>query len=221
MVMDRTSYGRISIPARRFQNTCVLYLYCLIYTSMQLLYVVKPLNVRQSRYTIRKSYSQRRISTGTSKYGSLDFGNDIVLRTESNEASKFLNRSFFPIYYNDVYEVTLPPNHRFPMEKYRKVREKVQHFIASSESTDDQNSRIMCDLRVSPLATISELSTTHSLNYVQRFMTGDLSTSEIRNVGFPWSPSGVDRARSSVGGTVAAAVAVCQELKFRSSQRQA
>jgi hypothetical protein len=38
---------------------------------------------------------------------------------------------YFPIYYNDVYEVDLPPGHRFPMDKYRKVRLALQDKIMS------------------------------------------------------------------------------------------
>lgn len=38
----------------------------------------------------------------------------------------------FPIYYNDVYEVDLPPDHRFPMWKYRKVRESVQANVLTN-----------------------------------------------------------------------------------------
>jgi hypothetical protein len=34
------------------------------------------------------------------------------------------------IFYNDVYEVNLPPNHRFPMPKYRMAREQAQAEIA-------------------------------------------------------------------------------------------
>lgn len=190
-----------------------------MYASMQFLSViVQPFHVRN--YVVRKSFdtlsliSHRRISKA--KHVPLDIGSDSALRKKSAFDSLDPHRSFFPIYYNDVYEVTLPPNHRFPMGKYRKVREKIQNVITSS-STSDSKHRVACEFRISPLATISELSTTHSLHYIQRFMSGDLSESEIRNVGFPWSPSGVDRSRSSVGGTVAAAVAVCQELELRSS----
>ena len=181
---------------------------------MKFVFVVQPFNVCQ--YVIRKSFGASRRRMSISKYMSSNIGSDSALYLESVSDLIDPNRSFFPIYYNDVYEVILPPNHRFPMEKYRKVREKVQSVITSS-SRIDETSRIMCDFRISPLATVSELSTTHSLDYIQRFMSGDLSASEIRNVGFPWNPSAVDRARSSVGGTVAAAVAVCQELKVRSS----
>ena len=49
-----------------------------------------------------------------------------------------LNRPYFPIYYNDVYEVDLPPGHRFPMDKYRRVREMVQKKV-SEFSAEEQN----------------------------------------------------------------------------------
>lgn len=120
---------------------------------------------------------------------------------------------YFPIYYNDVYEVNLPKNHRFPMEKYRKVREMVQQREATLPTA--QRSHLKCEFRVSPLATIEELSTTHCSSYVDRFLRGDLTELELRNVGFPWSESGVKRALSSVGGTIAAASAVCEALRER------
>ena len=156
------------------------------------------------RRSLRMVYSNSAISDST-RTGTF-------IRTNSSSSSSVLRsqQSFFPIYYNDVYEVKLPPNHRFPMDKYRRVRELVQSSIAPVMST---NGLVHCEFRISPLATLAELVTTHSPAYVQRFMDGNLTEAEIRNVGFPWSPAGVDRARSSVGGTVAAAVAVCQELR--------
>jgi acetoin utilization deacetylase AcuC-like enzyme len=66
---------------------------------------------------------------------------------------------------------------------------------------------------VSPLATFEELATTHSEEYIQRFLKGDQTEREQRNVGFPWSQEGVDRASSSVGGTMAAACDVCEVWK--------
>ena len=68
---------------------------------------------------------------------------------------------------------------------------------------------------VSPLATVDELETTHCKDYIQRFLNGQQSEKEQRNVGFPWSREGVDRALSSVGGTLAAACSVCDELERR------
>ena len=45
---------------------------------------------------------------------------------------------YFPIYYNDCYEVELPRGHRFPMEKYRKVRMALQNKILSSGDAKKQ-----------------------------------------------------------------------------------
>lgn len=45
-------------------------------------------------------------------------------------------------FYNDVYEVKLPPRHRFPMGKYRQVRNKVQNMI--SKLPQEQQERVDC-----------------------------------------------------------------------------
>jgi acetoin utilization deacetylase AcuC-like enzyme len=137
--------------------------------------------------------------------------------SESDSSFAFENttskprRPFFPIYYNDVYEFPLPPNHRFPMDKYGKVRKLVQQLLVDLPL--DQQGKVRYEFLVSPLATIDELETTHCKDYIQRFMTGDQSEAERRNVGFPWSEQGVQRSLSSVGGTVAAACSVCEEWK--------
>ncbi len=47
----------------------------------------------------------------------------------NNEGQSF-SRPFFRVYYNDVYEVQLPPRHRFPMKKYEQVRKQLQRWIA-------------------------------------------------------------------------------------------
>ena len=126
------------------------------------------------------------------------------------------DKPFFRIFYNDVYEVILPDGHRFPMEKYGKVRRRVQEMIGALPPK--QQEKVQCDFEMSPLATFEELITTHSPEYVKNFMTGNQTDVEIRNVGFPWSPSGVNRALSSVGGTVAAACAICDVIQDRRQQ---
>lgn len=60
---------------------------------------------------------------------------------------------------------------------------------------------------------MEELTTTHSPEYVDCYVRGDLTEEELRNVGFPWSISGVMRSLSSVGGTIAAAVSICDALR--------
>ena len=128
-----------------------------------------------------------------------------------------LKRPFFPIYYNDVYEVPLPPHHRFPMKKYRQVRKRVQEQIANIPQSE--RTSIYHEFRISPLVTKEDLTTTHSLEYVERYLLGDLTSEEIRNVGFPWSLEGVNRSLSSTGGTVAAAISICQARRRQLSEQ--
>jgi hypothetical protein len=53
---------------------------------------------------------------------------------------------YFAIYYNDVYEVDLPRGHRFPMDKYRIVREALHAKISDDtrERVDEGRERIRC-----------------------------------------------------------------------------
>ena len=122
----------------------------------------------------------------------------------------------FRIFYNDVYEVNLPRGHRFPMNKYRQVRKLVQH--AFHELPMDEQEKVDCDFHVSPLVSEEELMTTHSPEYVKKVMTGDLTERELRNVGFPWDEENVKRSLSSVGGTLAAAIFVCEEAEKQNEE---
>lgn len=125
---------------------------------------------------------------------------------------------YFPIYYNDVYEVDLPPRHRFPMGKYRKVREAFQTKV--EKLSEKERAHVHCELHVSPLATKEQLVTTHDDNYIHRYLTGDMTQSENRNIGFPWSLQHVNRSLSSVGGTVAAACAAWDQYCLRHENLQ-
>jgi acetoin utilization deacetylase AcuC-like enzyme len=79
-------------------------------------------------------------------------------------------------------------------------------------NTNRNRTRTRSGFHKSPLATKDELSTTHCTTYIDRYLAGDLLERELRNVGFPWSQQGVDRSLSSVGGTIAAAQVVCENL---------
>jgi len=100
-------------------------------------------------------------------------------------------------YYNDVYRVDLPATHRFPMGKYEAVRLSLQNELQQQ-----------VELRVSPVSTVAELTTTHTPEYVRRVCSDELAPSELRRIGFPGGQQSIDRALSSTGGTVAAARAL-------------
>jgi acetoin utilization deacetylase AcuC-like enzyme len=80
------------------------------------------------------------------------------------------------------------------MAKYRLLRDRIC------------GSPLMrhCELHLAPPATNEQLQRAHTQEYVRRVATGQLSDVELRRLGFPWSEQLVERAKRSVGATIAA-----------------
>jgi acetoin utilization deacetylase AcuC-like enzyme len=93
---------------------------------------------------------------------------------------------------HDVYTYPLPAGHRFPLGKYRLVREGAD----SAEEIDVDEARAASD---------EELGLAHHAAYLERVVRGGLSRREELALGLPWSPALVERARRSVGATLQAA----------------
>lgn len=98
------------------------------------------------------------------------------------------------VFYSDTFVLPLPPGHRFPMQKYALLRERV----AAAALVPPQQ------LRVPQAASDAELGRAHRSEYIQRVQAGALSPQEIRRIGFPWSLEMVERSRRSAGATIAA-----------------
>ena len=105
------------------------------------------------------------------------------------------------LFYADHYVLPLPAGHRFPMEKYARLRERV---VSENVAAPDQ-------LRAPRAATEEELCRTHDPRYVRRVFEGDLTPAEIRRIGFPWSPEMVERSRRSAGATLEGCRAALEE----------
>ena len=104
-------------------------------------------------------------------------------------------------FYSDHFVLPLPDGHKFPMSKYSRLRERIlAEGIVSSD-----------DLHEAPLAAIEDLRLVHDAAYVDAVLTGTVAPAIQRRIGFPWSPQMVERARRSVGATIAAAHAALDE----------
>ncbi|MFN5186216.1 MAG: histone deacetylase [Planctomycetota bacterium] len=99
------------------------------------------------------------------------------------------------IYFTDRFVLPLPEGHRFPMSKYRRLRDRL---IASPVHYGDV-------FLEPPAATIQQLSLAHDHDYVQRVVQGELTDKELKRIGFPWSAEMVERSCRSSGATLAAA----------------
>jgi len=95
------------------------------------------------------------------------------------------------LFYTDQYAIDLPPEHRFPMPKYRMIRD----LLAADG---------WFDFVAAPLASSDTVELAHDPAYVARFLKGAVSPQDMRRIGFPWSEQLVRRTMASVGGTLSA-----------------
>lgn len=100
-----------------------------------------------------------------------------------------------PLVFHDDYSPPLPPGHRFPMEKFRLLRD---HLVDSGMTTDAAILR-------PELVAADQLTLAHDRDYVERYCTGSMSAQELRRLGLPWSPQLAQRTLRAVGGSLLAA----------------
>ncbi len=117
-----------------------------------------------------------------------------------NDSEGLLKTDSLKAYTCDQYVVPLPAGHRFPMEKYRLLREAV----AASDWMP------LVTLLAPQPATDEQILRAHSRAYLESVKSGRLTDRAVRRIGFPWSPQLVQRTRCSVGGTIAACRAALQ-----------
>jgi acetoin utilization deacetylase AcuC-like enzyme len=96
-------------------------------------------------------------------------------------------------FYSDQFVLPLPSGHRFPMPKYRLLRDRLLAEVPGIR------------LQPAPAATDGELALAHTPTYIAHVAEGLLTPAQQREIGFPWSTAMAERARRSVGATIAAA----------------
>jgi len=97
-----------------------------------------------------------------------------------------------PVVHQKNYVTALPEGHRFPMRKFQRVYELL---------TEDVEPNRLEFIVADPVSERTLLSV-HEKRYVNRFIRGDLSATEMRRIGLPWSEGLVRRTLTAVGGTV-------------------
>ncbi len=99
------------------------------------------------------------------------------------------------VFYADIYVLPLPPGHRFPIQKYRMVREAL---LSEGVLRSDE-------LIIPQAATSDIIKLAHTAEYVDAIYDGTVDRLIMRRIGFPWSSELVIRAFTIVGGALASA----------------
>ena len=95
-------------------------------------------------------------------------------------------------FYSTRFTLPLPEGHRFPIEKYERLRARLAAELPALQQVPAEP------------ASDEMLALVHSAHYIGAVSQGTLTAAAQREIGFPWSEAMVDRARRSVGATVAA-----------------
>ena len=95
-------------------------------------------------------------------------------------------------FHSDHFVLPLPAGHRFPMGKYRLLRDRVAATLSGVVLSE------------APAASDGELALAHDPRWIEAVVEGTLDAAAQREIGFPWSTQMVERSRRSVGATIAA-----------------
>lgn len=109
----------------------------------------------------------------------------------SDSPSRLLAAALFDAsLFTDRFAIPVPPGHRFPVGKYRRLRERLldEHVLHAAELFEPE-----------PVCA-DELSRAHADDYVSRMLAGYMTDREMRRIGFPWSEALVERSCRSCGG---------------------
>ena len=109
------------------------------------------------------------------------------------------NNARMQVFYATQFVLQLPPGHRFPMAKYAMLRDRLVAELSDL---------VLCQAEP---ASDGELALVHVPSYIRGIADGSVDPRILREIGFPWSDAMADRARRSVGATLAACRAAFRE----------
>lgn len=100
-----------------------------------------------------------------------------------------------PVVFHPDYVVPLPTGHRFPMDKFRRIRDVLlRDGIISPHQ-----------IHTPSVATEEEISSVHATPYIRAYLAGTIDTRAMRRIGLPWSQELVKRTCTALGGTLLSA----------------
>ena len=97
-----------------------------------------------------------------------------------------------PIVYHPNYVTPLPEEHRFPMPKFKLLRDMLlkEGIIEAKQIYQPE------------IPSPETIELVHTKEYVEAYCQGTLDPKAQRKIGLPWSPGLVNRTLTAVGGTI-------------------
>ena len=91
-------------------------------------------------------------------------------------------------YTTDTFSIDLPLKHKFKREKYSLLRKKIEN----------SNFKDLIKFRIPYSASITSLKLAHSIEFIEKYSSGNLTKTEKNKLGVPWSESLVTRSKRGI-----------------------
>ncbi len=105
------------------------------------------------------------------------------------------------MWYHDLYTAGIHPDSRFPRERYRLVKDRIQN-------SKDSN---LIEFISPECVAERDLLMAHDVDYVRRFVEGKLDNREVNRIGLkPWTGTFIERTLRIMGGSISAMKHVCE-----------
>ncbi|PSW18800.1 histone deacetylase [Photobacterium sanctipauli] len=100
-----------------------------------------------------------------------------------------------PLVYHPIYsQLELPPEHRYPISKYRRLFDYLTDSLTLNERHDIKL------YQPEPIS-VNEVKALHHPDYIDALFGNTLPAAKMRRIGFPWSQQLIERTLMSSGGT--------------------
>lgn len=100
--------------------------------------------------------------------------------------------SAIPLVFHPIYsQLDLPARHRFPIEKYQGIKDKLVSYGVAEECFHQPQA-----------IDIERLQSVYDPLYIQQLISGNLDPKAMRRIGFPWSEQLIQRTLTAAAGTV-------------------
>lgn len=145
------------------------------------------------------------------------------LSSTKNQTTTTNTSSVMKVFYHPEYNVSLPDGHRFPMERYQKTYQLLQSRIQEETNGNGYSnvSSLLSSSSTVPILTIQDSPLlpkeltylAHTMDYINAYVSGNLSIDQHKRIGFPWSKEFVQRTLRITGGTVQATLEALNEFR--------
>ena len=116
-----------------------------------------------------------------------------------------VSQGALPVWYHPLYTDGIHPDARFPRDRYVRLLERLKNPVRSQDERTSTEGQPSFQFRTPQPIARQHLLLAHDVDYVDRFLAGNLTQKEMKRIGLtPWTEAMVQRTLVLMGGALEA-----------------